>query len=145
MQERLNFFIAGSDAMKTMSATEQYLSQNGLDDQLAELVRLRTSLINGCAFCIDKHTQIARKRGEDDRKLATLSVWRETPFFSEKERAALEWTEALTLINQNHVSDETWEQMKANFSEREIVDLTLLVTTTNAWNRFAIAFGKIPR
>lgn len=145
MQERLNFFLANPEAMKPMSATEQYLAQANLDEPLAELVRLRTSLINGCAFCIDKHTQLARKHGVDDRKLATLTAWRETPFFSEKERAALEWTEAVTLVASHHVPDEIWDRVKDHFSEREIVDLTLLITMTNTWNRFAIAFRKTPK
>ena len=111
---------------------------------MVELVRLRASQINGCAYCIDTHTSDARKAGESERRLGTLSVWRETPFFNDRERAALEWTESVTLVAGTHVPDEVWERMKPHFTPAELVDLTLLVNTINAWNRFAIAFRKFP-
>jgi AhpD family alkylhydroperoxidase len=106
---------------------------------LVELVRLRTSQVNGCAYCIDVHTSDARKAGDSERRLATLAVWRETPFFSERERAALEWTESDT-----RVADDVWERVRPQFTPAELVDLTFLVNTINAWNRFAIAFRKLP-
>ncbi|CAH2776967.1 MAG: 4-carboxymuconolactone decarboxylase domain/alkylhydroperoxidase AhpD family core domain protein [uncultured Caballeronia sp.] len=107
-------------------------------------MRLRASQINGCAFCVDMHTADARKGGETDRRLVTVVVWRETPFFTDRERAALEWTEALTLVSQNHVPDSVWQAVRPHFSDEELIDLTLLVSAINAWNRFAIGFRKLP-
>ncbi len=144
MEPRLNFFKSGPDAMKAMGLLEERIARSGLDTTLVELVRLRTSQINGCAYCVDKHAKDAAKAGESDRRLATLSVWRETPFFNERERAALEWTESLTLVASTHVPDEIWERICHLFSATEWVDLTLLINTINAWNRFAIAFRKQP-
>lgn len=144
MAPRLDFYKASPAAIKAMMGLEDRIGKSGLEPSLIELVRLRVSQINGCAFCIDLHTADARKGGEDDRRLATLSVWRETPFFSARERAALAWTEAVTLIAQDHVPDTVWEAVHPHFSEAEIVDLTLLVATINSWNRFAISFRKTP-
>ena len=144
MEPRLNFYKASPNAIKGMLGLEEQIGKSKLEKPLVELVRLRVSQINGCAYCVDLHSTDAKKGGETDRRLATLSVWRETPFFSERERAALEWAESLTLIAQTHVPDEVWERAKPQFSDEEIVDLTLLVNTINAWNRFAIAFRKLP-
>lgn len=144
MEPRLNFYKASPNAIKGMLGLEEQIDKSKLEKPLVELVRLRASQINGCAYCVDLHSTDARKGGESDRRLATLSVWRETPFFSERERAALEWAEALTLIAQNHVPDDVWERVKPHFGDDEIVDLTLLINTINAWNRFAIAFRKLP-
>ena len=108
------------------------------------MVRLRASQINGCAYCIDVHTSDARKAGESERRLSAVAVWRETPFFNETERAALEWTESVTLVASTRVPDEVWERVRQHFTPAELVDLTLLVNTINAWNRFAIAFRKLP-
>jgi AhpD family alkylhydroperoxidase len=144
MEPRLNFYQAGPDAMKAMGALEQRIAKCALEKPLVELVRLRASQINGCAYCIDLHAADARKAGEDARRLATLSVWHETPFFSDRERAALAWTEAVTRVADSHVPDAVWEQVRPQFTPEEIVDLTLLVSTINAWNRFAIAFRKLP-
>ncbi|TBR40692.1 MULTISPECIES: carboxymuconolactone decarboxylase family protein [Dyella] len=144
MNTRIDFYKASPDAMRAMMALEQRIAQSGLEPPLVELVRLRASQINGCAYCVDLHSRDARKAGEDERRLATLSVWRETPFFSERERAALAWTEAVTLICQTHVPDDVWDLAKPQFSPAEITDLTLLIATINAWNRFAIAFRKLP-
>ena len=127
-----------------MVGLEQQIAKSGIEKPLIELVRLRASQINGCAYCIDLHTRDARKAGEDDRRLATVSVWRETPFFNDRERAALEWTESLTLVAQTHVPDDVWERVRPQFTPEELVDLTLLVSTINAWNRFAIGFRKLP-
>ncbi|MGF6756695.1 carboxymuconolactone decarboxylase family protein [Paraburkholderia sp. GAS334] len=144
MNERLNFYSANPNAIKAVLALEERIGKSGIEKSLAELVRLRASQINGCAFCVDMHTTDARKGGETERRLATVVVWRETPFFTDRERAALEWTEALTLVSQDHVPDSVWEAVKPHFSDEEIVDLTLLVGAINTWNRFAIAFRKMP-
>jgi AhpD family alkylhydroperoxidase len=144
MQLRLDYYKANPHAVKAMLALEEQIGKSSLEKSLTELVRLRASQINGCAYCVDLHTADARKGGETDRRLATVVVWRETPFFTDRERAALEWTEALTLVSIEHVPDSVWEVVRPHFSDAEIVDLTLLVATINSWNRFAIAFRKTP-
>ena len=144
MEARLNFLKSGPDAMKAMAGLEDQNARSGLDATLMELVRLRVSQINGCAYCVDKHASDAAKAGESERRVATLAVWRETPFFDERERAALEWTESLTLVASTNVPDQTWEHICHLFSATELVNLTLLINTVNAWNRFAIAFRKQP-
>src|ERR1700744_877220 len=144
MEARLDFYKANPNAIKAMLALEERIGKSTLEKSLTELVRLRASQINGCAFCVDMHTADARKGGETDRRLATVVVWRETPFFTDRERAALEWTEALTLVSHDHVPDAVWEIVRPHFSNEEIVDLTLLVSAINSWNRFAIAFRKMP-
>src|SRR5471030_3066937 len=116
MQTRLYFYKAKPAAIKTLVAVEEYIGKSSLEKPLAELVRLRASQINGCAFCVDMHVADARKGGETERRLATVVTWRETPFFTERERAALEWTEAVTLLAQTHVPDAVWEAVKPHFS-----------------------------
>ena len=144
MEQRLDFYKANPAAIKALVGVEERIGKSALEKSLTELVRLRASQINGCAFCVDMHTTDARKGGETERRLATVVVWRETPFFTDRERAALEWTEALTLVSQEHVPDSVWEVVRPLFSDEEIVDLTLLVSAINGWNRFAIAFRKTP-
>lgn len=144
MEHRLNFYQASPGAIQAMRGLEVHLAKSPLEKPLTELVRLRASQINGCAYCVDLHTSDARKAGEDERRLATVCVWREAPFFSERERAALAWTESLTLVATDRVPDATWEAMLPHFTPEEIVDLTLLVGAINAWNRFAVAFRKVP-
>ena len=144
MSQRLDFYSASPNAIKAMLGLEKRIGEAALEKSLVELVRLRASQINGCAYCIDLHSADARRGGEDERRLATLSVWRETPFFSARERAALTWTEAVTLVSQDHVPDAVWEGVRPHFEDAELVDLTLLISTINAWNRFAIAFRKTP-
>jgi AhpD family alkylhydroperoxidase len=144
MEPRLNFYKSGPEAMKAMTALEQQIARSGLEKSLIELVRLRASQINGCAYCIDVHTSDARKAGESERRLSTVAVWRETPFFTDIERAALDWTESVTLVAKTRVPDDVWNRVKDHFTPAEMVDLTLLVNTINAWNRFAIAFRKLP-
>ncbi|HEY3597446.1 MAG TPA: carboxymuconolactone decarboxylase family protein [Paraburkholderia sp.] len=144
MEQRLDFYKANPHAIKAMLALEERIGKSGLEKSLAELVRLRASQINGCAYCVDMHNTDARKGGETERRLATVVVWRETPFFTDRERAAFEWTEALTLVSHDHVPDAVWEVVKPHFSEAELVDLTLLISAINAWNRFAIGFRKMP-
>ncbi|HTJ92497.1 MAG TPA: carboxymuconolactone decarboxylase family protein [Pararobbsia sp.] len=144
MQQRLDFYKSSPIAIKAMMGLEDAIKKSSIETPLADLVRLRASQINGCAFCVDMHTADARKAGETDRRLAGVVVWRETPFFTERERAALEWTEALTLVSNDHVPDAVWEAVKPHFSEAELTDLTLVIGAINAWNRFAISFRKLP-
>ena len=144
MSERLDFYKSNPDAIKAMMSLEQRIGKSGLEKSLVDLVRLRASQINGCAYCVDMHASDARKAGENERRLATLGVWRETTFFTDRERAALEWTEALTLIAQSHAPDSVWEAVQPHFSPEELTDLTLLIVAINGWNRFAIAFRKLP-
>jgi AhpD family alkylhydroperoxidase len=144
MEQRLDFYKANPAAIKAMIGVEERIGKSALEKSLTELVRLRASQINGCAYCVDMHTTDARKGGESERRLATVVVWRETPFFTDRERAALEWTEALTLVSQEHVPDAVWNAVRPHFSDEELVDLTLLVSAINAWNRFAISFRKLP-
>ncbi|MBC8741661.1 carboxymuconolactone decarboxylase family protein [Paraburkholderia sp. UCT31] len=134
--------VDGKGARRARSTPESgYLKIPGIGQ---EQVRLRASQINGYAYCVDMHTADARKGGETERRLATVVVWRETPFFTDRERAALEWTEALTLVSHDHVPDAVWQAVRPHFSDEELVDLTLLVSAINAWNRFAISFRKMP-
>jgi AhpD family alkylhydroperoxidase len=144
MEQRLDFYKANPNAIKALVGLEEQIGKSSLEKSLVELVRLRASQINGCAFCVDMHSSDARKGGETDRRLAAVVVWRETPFFTDRERAALEWTESLTLVAQGHVPDAVWETVKPHFSDEEIVDLTLLISAINSWNRFAISFRKTP-
>ena len=144
MEQRLDFYKANPNAINALLALEDRIGKSSLEKSLAELVRLRASQINGCAFCVDMHATDARKGGETDRRLAAVVVWRDTPFFTDRERAALEWTEAVTLVSHDHVPDAVWEAVKPHFSDEEIVDLTLLVSAINSWNRFAISFRKMP-
>lgn len=144
MEQRLDFYKANPAAIKALLGVEERVGKSALEKSLAELVRLRASQINGCAYCVDMHTTDARNGGETERRLATVVVWRETPFFTDRERAALEWTEALTLVSLEHVPDAVWAAVRPHFSDAELVDLTLLISAINAWNRFAIAFRKLP-
>ncbi|MFM0593423.1 MULTISPECIES: carboxymuconolactone decarboxylase family protein [Paraburkholderia] len=144
MEQRLDFYKANPAAVKALLGVEERIGKSALEKPLAELVRLRASQINGCAYCVDMHVSDARKGGETERRLATVVVWRETPFFTDRERAALEWTEAVTLVSHEHVPNAVWEAVRPHFSDEELVDLTLLVSAINAWNRFAIAFRKMP-
>jgi AhpD family alkylhydroperoxidase len=129
---------------KAMSGLETYLHQSGLEIPLLHLIKLRASQINGCAYCIDMHWKDLRAIGENEQRLYGLDAWRESPYYSDRERAALAWTEAVTLITDGHVSDESYEEVKPHFSEKELADLTLAVATINAWNRLAIASRTEP-
>ena len=127
-------------AMLTLSAA----SAEGVDKALFELIKIRASQINGCAYCIDMHSIDARAAGETEQRLYALDAWRETPFFDERERAGLAWIEAVTLVAQTHVPDSAFEEAKKHFSDQEIVDLTYLAATINAWNRLAISLRAMP-
>jgi AhpD family alkylhydroperoxidase len=145
MEQRIDFYRASPEAIRALTALEAAIAKLGLDPALLDLVKLRASQINACAFCVDLHASDLRKRGETDRRLAALPVWRETPFFSERERAALAWTEALTLLAQTHAPDADYAQLREQFSERECVDLSLAIGVINTWNRLAVAFRKSPQ
>ncbi len=140
MKQRLNYGKTAPEAIKSLLDLETYLHHSSLDKIIFELVKTRASQINGCAYCIDMHTKDARKAGETEQRLYALSAWRETSFYTDKERAALEWTEELTLIAQHHVADELYNKMLQHFSEKELVDLTMAIVAINAWNRLAIPF-----
>jgi AhpD family alkylhydroperoxidase len=122
-----------------MLGLEKYLHESSVEEPLLLLLKVRASQINGCAYCIDMHWKDSRALGETEQRLYGLDAWRESPYYSERERAALAWTEALTLINEGHVPDSVYEEVKPYFSEKELADLTLAVATINAWNRLAIA------
>jgi AhpD family alkylhydroperoxidase len=135
---------AAPKAYQLLATTQAYVEHCGLEHSLLELVKTRASQINGCAFCIDMHTKDARAMGETEQRLYALDAWRETPFYSDRERAALEWTEAVTLIADNHVPDELYNRVEQHFAPEELANLTLAITTINAWNRFSIAFRAVP-
>ena len=144
MNARIEYAKAVPEALKTMIALEQYVRHSGLEESLLELVKLRASQINGCAFCIDMHSKDARAHGESEQRLYELDAWRETPFYSEREQAALAWTEAVTLITNGHVPNQTYEQARKFFSETELVNLTYAIVAINGWNRLGIAFRSVP-
>lgn len=140
MHQRLNYKDASPDAYKALLGTEQQVHRSGLEESLIELVKTRASQINGCAFCLDMHTKDARAMGETEQRLYLLSAWREAPFYTDRERAALAWTEAITQIATQGVPDALYEEVRRHFDEKAIVDLTLAVIAINGWNRMAIAF-----
>jgi AhpD family alkylhydroperoxidase len=144
MQTRLDYGKAAPGAVQAMYKLQKYVDESGLEHSLLELVKTRVSQINGCAYCIDMHTKDARALGESEQRLYALSAWRETPFYTDRERAALRWAEAITLISKSHASDEEFEAARAQFSEEELVKLTMAVITINGWNRLAIAFRETP-
>jgi len=142
--ERLNYMEAAPDGFKAMLGLEQYARQSGLDHSLLELVKTRASQINGCAFCLDMHTKDARAAGETEQRLYALPAWEETPFYTDRERAALAWTEAVTLVADSHVPDDVYNNARKHFSEKELVNLTLAIIAINGWNRLAVSFRKTP-
>lgn len=144
MKERLDYAESAPTALTGMLELEKYVRDSGLERPLYELVKIRASQINGCGYCIDMHTKDARKAGETEQRVYALSAWRETPFYSGRERAALAWTEALTLISENDVPDSLYEATREYFSDEEIVALTMAVVAINGWNRLAISFRKVP-
>jgi AhpD family alkylhydroperoxidase len=144
MEQRADFYKSSPDAIKALIALDAAVARLGLEAALLELVKLRASQINGCAFCVDMHTSDARKKGETERRLHAVSVWRETPFFTPRERAALAWTEAVTLISTSRAADADYDTLCDQFNEKERVDLTMAIATINSWNRLAIAFRKMP-
>lgn len=144
MHARIEYTKVAPGAMKAMRGLEEYLAECGLEASLLDLVKTRASQINGCAYCLDMHTKDARARGESEQRLYALNAWREAPFYTERERAALTWTEAVTLVAHSHVPDEVYEQARQQFTEQELVNLTLAVVAINGWNRFAVSFRTVP-
>ena len=141
---RIDAMKVAPEGYRAMAGLERYIRQSGLEPPLLELVRMRSSQINGCAYCLDMHSKDARAAGETEQRLYALDAWQEAPFYTGRERAALAWTEAVTLVNQGHVPDEVYELARTQFSEKELVDLTLAVATINAWNRIAISLRAVP-
>jgi AhpD family alkylhydroperoxidase len=138
MQPRLDINVAPG-IYKAMIGLEAYLHQSGIEIPLLHLIKLRASQVNSCAYCIDMHWKDLRAIGESEQRLYGLDAWRESPYYSDRERAALAWTEAVTLITEGHVPDAVYQEVRPHFSDKELADLTLAVATINAWNRLAIA------
>ncbi len=144
MKARLDHAKASPQALKAMLGLEAYVRNSGLEKSLVELVKIRASQINGCAYCIDMHWKDARARGETEQRLYGLSAWREAPYYTDRERAALEWTEAVTLVADGNVPDSAFDAARSHFDEKELVDLTMAVVAINGWNRLAVAFRAVP-
>jgi len=144
MQPRIDYRKFAQGALNPIFALEKYIAESGLEPKLVHLVKMRASQINGCAYCLDMHSIDARGAGETEQRLYTLDAWRETPFFTDRERAALAWTEAVTLIAQTHAPDDVYADVQKQFTEKEIVDLTFVVGTINLWNRLAISTRAVP-
>ena len=142
-KQRVDYKNLAPDGYKAMLSFSQYGQQCGLEPSLLELVKIRASQINGCSFCLDMHTKDARASGETEQRLYLLDAWRDAPFFSGRERAALAWTEAVTLVAQTRVPDEIYQEALRHFSEKELVDLTFVVVAINSWNRLSVSF-RVP-
>lgn len=143
MQARLDAHKAAPAAYQALSALESYVRKSGIDPGLYELIKLRASQINGCAYCLHMHSRDARARGESEDRLHVLAAWRESPLYSEHERAVLAWTEALTLISETHAPDDVYENLRRHYSETKIVNLSVAVAMINTWNRLAIGFRMV--
>lgn len=140
MTPRLEYHLAAPEALRAMLGLERHVRECGIEHPLLELIKIRASQLNGCGYCLDMHTKDARAAGETEQRIYLLSAWREAPFYTPRERAALEWAEEVTRLGRHGVSDATYADARAQFSERELVDLTMAVITINGWNRLAIAF-----
>lgn len=143
MKSRLDYGQVAPKAIKGLLEIENYIHHSNLEKSLFELVKTRASQINGCGYCLDMHTKDARKEGKTEQRLYALSAWRETPFFTVRERIALEWTEALTLIAGNHISDELYDKVSKEFNEQDLIALTMTIIAINGWNRLAIPFRTV--
>lgn len=145
MKPRVEYGKVSEGVRKALLQMEAYVhNHSGLDERLLELVRLRSSQINGCAYCVDMHSKNLRADGEKNERIDGVAVWRETPFYSERERAALEWAEAVTLVAVDHVPDAVFDRVRKHFPDEELVNLTLAVAMINTWNRFGVAFRAVP-
>jgi AhpD family alkylhydroperoxidase len=144
MEHRLNPYKASPKGYQAMAALEAFVMSCGLERPLLELVKMRASQINGCAYCLDMHSKDSRALGETEQRLYLLNAWRESPFYTERERAALQWTEAVTLIAGHDVPDEIYERVAKQFSQEELANLTLAIATINSWNRLSIPFRIAP-
>lgn len=143
MEQRINAFEKGQNAMRAMYGIGAYLSKSSIEPQLLHLIYFRVSQINGCAYCLDMHSKDLRAIGETEQRLYVMDAWREAPLFSERERAAIEWAEAVTRIRDGNVATEVYERARKQFSEEELIDLTLGITTINSYNRINIAFRTV--
>jgi len=144
MKARIDLMHVNPGVVQAMLGLERQVRQAGLDHKLLDLVRMRASQINGCAYCLDMHSKDARASGETEQRLYSLEAWRETPYYSARECAALEWTEALTLVSETHVPDDVFERVRAQFSEDELVHLSLAIVAINGWNRLNVAARTVP-
>lgn len=144
MKARIDVMKVNPGIMQAMLGLERQVHKAGLDGKLLELVKMRASQINGCAYCLDMHSKDARAAGETEQRLYGLPAWREAPYYSAKERAALEWTEAVTLVAKEHIADEVFERVREQFPDDELAHLTLAVVAINGWNRLNIAAGTVP-
>jgi len=142
--QRFDFVKAAPGAYRAMAGLESYLHECGLEESLLHLIKLRASQINGCAYCLDMHWKDLKAIGEKDERLYELNAWEEAPLYSERERAALAWTEAVTEVSKSHVPDQLYENVRKHFSEKEMADLTLAIATINAWNRLSISARVVP-
>lgn len=138
--QRIDYLHVAPDARKALGGLEHYVHQTGLEKPMLELVKVRASQINGCTRCLDMHTKDARAAGETEQRLYLIAAWHEAPCYTDRERAALAWTEAVTLVADKHVPDDAYEHARAQFSEKELVDLTMAIIAINSWNRMAVAF-----
>jgi AhpD family alkylhydroperoxidase len=144
MYKRINYEEVAPGAVKAMYALGKYLAKCSIEKSLQELVCLRASQINGCVLCVDMHTRALQEQGMDERKIHSTVVWYESPFFSQRERAALAWAEGVTLVSEGHVPDALYEEVRQQFSEKELTDLTFVLASINAWNRIAISLRELP-
>ena len=144
MEPRINGMKIAPDAYKAMLGLEVYIHQSGLEEALLHMIKLRVSQINGCAYCLDMHWKDAKAVGESDQRLYSLDAWEECPYYTPRERAAFAWAEAVTNVRDGHVPDEVYEEVKTQFSEKEIADLTLALVAINGWNRLNIAMRTVP-
>jgi AhpD family alkylhydroperoxidase len=142
MTQRIDYSKAAPAAMKAVMGMETYVRHSGLERPLIELVKLRASYMNGCAYCIDMHTKDARAAGETEQRLYSIPVWREAPYYSARERAGLAFTEAVTKMGRHGVTDDVFAAARAQFSDEELVDLMMAIVTINIWNRLAVTFGS---
>ncbi len=144
MEPRFNYHHGNHGGMQAMLQLEKYLQGCSLDSGLIHLVKMRASQINGCAYCLNMHSRDARAEGETEQRLYLLDAWHESPCYSDRERAALAWTEALTLVTEGHVPDEVYAEVKPHFSEKELIDLSFVIAAINSWNRLSIASRTMP-
>ncbi len=144
MRSRIEYIKAAPELLEAIQPLNEYVRNCGLEASLIDLVLIRASQINGCAYCIDMHTKDARARGETEQRIYELNAWRETPFYTDREMAALAWTEAVTLLTNGHVPDDVYEEARKWFSELELVNLTVAIGLINTWNRLSIAFRSVP-
>jgi AhpD family alkylhydroperoxidase len=144
MEARIDYLKSGRGVVEAMLGLEKYLHQSGLEEKLVDLIKLRVSQINGCAYCIDMHWKDLRGLGETEQRLYGLDAWEESPYYTDRERAALAWAEAVTNIKETHAPDDVYQETRKHFNEKELADLTLAISAINAWNRLAISARSVP-